>query len=216
MGVAIVSSLRLAVLGRGHHGVMASGRFSAQQGGWREVDRGSAPSERRSDRSGVALPTHRQAKVWMAMTPEARQEVHERFFPHRQQGCPLEAAFSRYADKRSLRISILMFGVIVAVGVGVFVAFPHAQVWDHLSNGNVTLRSVDVLLTTMVIVIPGSMTFPRLLRERASSARLARLGPDCNPWQGLELQAPDWLPVQAAITRRNIMWMLGLRRSPPP
>jgi hypothetical protein len=198
--------------------VVAAERFSPQHGGWREVDRETGSTKPRSELSagfGVALPTRLQAKVWRAMTPDDRREVHDRFFPHRQRGCSLEAALSASEDNRAVRLAAVMFGTILAVGIGIFVAFPHAVVWDNWSNADVTVRSLDVLFTSMVIVIPGSMTVPRLLRERASSRRLARIGPVCNPWAGLEDRADEVLPMQAAKSRHNLMWMLGLHRGPP-
>jgi hypothetical protein len=163
---------------------------------------------------GVALPTSRQARVYALMTAPERQEIHDRFFSHRSDGCPLEAAWSAYSDDRSLRLVVMLYGALGLVAIALYVLLPHAHVFVPIVNRDETVRFQIVLFACLIFTIPPAMTLARLFRDRTSSHRLAAAGPDCNPWVGLEAdeRASTVAPWKRATP--NVLWLIGVRRPP--
>ena len=149
------------------------------------------------------------------MSADERETIHKRFLAHPLDGpCPIEAALSARVDDTSLRAAMTIFGVILVAAVVVYVLFPHARVFVPVENKDETLRSQVVLFAAIIEIIPGLLTLPRLIRERAENFRLARSGPDCDPWVNLEHDERARVAVSWKRAMPDLRLVIGFRRRP--
>ena len=182
-------------------------------GAWRCSDGAHAPiivGVPIGDHRGVAFPTGPQVRAWSLMSPEERATVHALSFDHVPDGpCPLEAALSAYEDDRAVRMIAGFYLLVVAVVVGVAVAFPHAKQYDPWTGGEDAVPAYIAGLAALSLVVSGLMTLPRLIRERRQNHSIALTGPTCNPWTGLEDDPRSrWSAVLSASVP-NLLWLFG-------
>ncbi|MHB8463357.1 MAG: hypothetical protein ACYDH6_23905 [Acidimicrobiales bacterium] len=80
-------------------------------------------------------------------------------------------------------MTALFTALFIAGGVIVYVVFPHAVTESF--GEEVTVRSEAVWFTSLGVAA-ALVGVRRGFRHLRQSALIARSGPDCNPWTGLE------------------------------